>query len=603
MQLAFKIINKAMELETKGIQLIAPTIAFNQGKEFMQSVFMDMGSRLGKSKEETGKALQAAMSSLHAFEKKIEQRGKQAIAGLDPGKKTFVLISKIYGIADPVLNLGIPDTLAGMGYQTLPFYDMPEVNIFSEHPNMYWPFGQHILEAAKLVAAHPNLYAVFLTHHGCGPDTVTAHYFKELMGDKPYLTIEVDEHSSDVGMITRVEAFVNSLNRRPVLEAGPLKTYTEIAPAPPVEITTETPRPGQGKLILPRLYPYSDLACSLLKALGHDVIQTDETCAASIDLGRNHTVTNEYYSLAALLGDLLHTLKRTKGNSGKRLNLLLPQNEGAEVDGQYSRFIRAKLDESGLADVGIISPFMEDLLHLDEDRAQTIFLCLLAGDLALLAPRKRRKVFMETLSEMADNNQLTLSFLTSAARHVRAWLDEQTTSKTVFAIGEPMTLYNDMLNDNTFKNMEKAGHRVVYAPLSEYMWSFWRDYTPSNNGNKAAKENILSEFRAIISAISEILGAHSHFEPDLEQTMTRADTVLGFYAGAFGRYRSAKPMGNLSGADGVILVTSMYENTGISLDILERSNRDESLPMLTLTFDGNQNKADETKVESFLYYI
>ena len=199
MQLAFKIINKAMELDTKGIKLIAPTIAFNQGGEFMKSVFMNMGRQLGKTEQETGKALQAAMGSLKAFESKIERRGKEALAALDPDTKTFVLISKIYGVADPVLNLGIPDKLAEMGYQTLPFYDMPEVDIFQEHPNMYWPFGQHILEAAKLVAVHPNLYAVFLTHHGCGPDTVTTHYFKEIMGDKPYLTIEVDEHSSRRG--------------------------------------------------------------------------------------------------------------------------------------------------------------------------------------------------------------------------------------------------------------------------------------------------------------------------------------------------------------------------------------------------------------------
>ena len=93
----------------------------------------------------------------------------------------------------------------------LGFYDLPEGDISGEHPNMYWPFGQHILEPAKLLASHPNLYAILLTHHGCGPDSVLSHYFRELMGAKPYLNIEVDEHSSDVGVVTRLEAFINSL--------------------------------------------------------------------------------------------------------------------------------------------------------------------------------------------------------------------------------------------------------------------------------------------------------------------------------------------------------------------------------------------------------
>ena len=72
MQLAFKIINQAMDLDKKGIRLLAPTIAFNQGPQFMQNAFMRMGSELGKSEARTGKALKAAMESFQAFEKKLE---------------------------------------------------------------------------------------------------------------------------------------------------------------------------------------------------------------------------------------------------------------------------------------------------------------------------------------------------------------------------------------------------------------------------------------------------------------------------------------------------------------------------------------------------
>jgi predicted CoA-substrate-specific enzyme activase len=603
MQLAFKIINKAMDLENKNIKLLAPTIAFNQGQKFMQNVFMTMGRDLGKTEQETGIALQKAMASFKAFEDKIEKRGKKTIANLDPDRKTFVLISKIYGVADPVLNLGIPDKLAAMGYQTLPFYDMPEVDIFKDHPNMYWPFGQHILEAAKLVSCHPNLYAVFLTHHGCGPDTVTAHYFKEIMGDKPYLTIEVDEHSSGVGVITRVEAFVNSLGKRPVLNAGPLETYTELPPDAPVDISSKLSLPATGKIIVPHIYPYSRLACKALKTEGYDAIEANATTAESIDLGRNHTITNEYYSLAVLLGDMLQTLKKLNGTENK-LSLLLPQNEGAEIDGQYSRFVRTKLDESGLDRVGIISPFMEDLLNLNERHTRTIFQCLLAGDLVLLAPRHKRQALMKTIEYMVENKTLTPKFIESTASVVRTWIQEHEYRKTIFALGEPMTLYNDVLNDNTFKALEDNGHRIVYAPLSECMWSFWHDFAPADNGRQAPKERLLNEFRNTIHAVAAILGDHSHFESDLEQLMTMADDKIGFYAGSFGRYRSAKPLGNTSEARGIISVTPMYENTGISLDILhKRRNGNNTLPMLPLTFDGNRNKADETKVESFLFYI
>lgn len=43
-----------------------------------------------------------------------------------------------------------------------------------------------------------------------------SHLFKKEMGDKPYLQIEVDEHFSKVGVVTRIEAFLNSLSKREV---------------------------------------------------------------------------------------------------------------------------------------------------------------------------------------------------------------------------------------------------------------------------------------------------------------------------------------------------------------------------------------------------
>ena len=76
-------------------------------------------------------------------------------------------------------------------------------------------FGDHLLSGAKIVAHHPNLYAVYLTNHGCGPNTLVNHMFREEMGDRPYLQIEVDEQYSAVGIITRIEAFLNSISHRP----------------------------------------------------------------------------------------------------------------------------------------------------------------------------------------------------------------------------------------------------------------------------------------------------------------------------------------------------------------------------------------------------
>ena len=129
--------------------------------------------------------------------------------------KRQVLITRNYGLSDPVLNMGIPRLLLERGHKVITLSHLPahDLDLSADYPNLYWPFGQHILSGAKLVAHHPNLYAVYLTNHGCGPDTMLSYLFRKEMGEKPYLHIEVDEHFSPVGVITRIEAFLQSLER------------------------------------------------------------------------------------------------------------------------------------------------------------------------------------------------------------------------------------------------------------------------------------------------------------------------------------------------------------------------------------------------------
>ena len=214
MQLASKLVNQAMELDNKGIKLLSPTVAQSFGERFMDESYMSLGLQLGKNPEEIKMARQRSYMKSEKMREERKKERQKTIKELMDDEKAIVLVSKIYGVVDPVLNLGIPEKLEEMGYKVLSFNNLPEDDISEEHPNMFWPFGLHILESAKIVREHPNIHAILLTHHGCGPDTVFSHYYRELMGGKPFLNIEVDEHSSDVGVITRLEAFINSIDSK-----------------------------------------------------------------------------------------------------------------------------------------------------------------------------------------------------------------------------------------------------------------------------------------------------------------------------------------------------------------------------------------------------
>lgn len=132
---------------------------------------------------------------------------------------------------------------------------------------------------------------------------------------------------------------------------------------------------------------------------------------------------------------------------------------------------------------------------------------------------------------------------------------------------------------------------------------FWRDHLDQNENDRSpVARQRLNEWRDSLRTISERLADESPFEEDLETLIARAHRTVGYYAGAFGRYRAAKLLADLPGIDGIITATSTYENTGISLNVLHKGFAGEHSPILHLTFDGNKNGNDETKIQSFLYY-
>ncbi|QUI23910.1 CoA activase [Vallitalea pronyensis] len=614
MQLAFKVMKQGMSLDKEGIELLAPTMAFNLGKDFMTESFANMGKQLGKDANQTQKALKKGMEAYERFEERMGENGKKILESIKPDEKAFVIVSKIYGVADPVLNMGIPATLMDMGYKVLPFYDLPEGDVSKEHPNMFWPFGQHILEPAQLIKQHPNLYGVLLTHHGCGPDSVLSHYFREEMSGKPYLHIEVDEHSSGVGVITRVEAFINSLQGLEVKEAEPVEVYADKIIHKETNVKREIKAlKDKTVLYLPYLYPYSEIFKALFINKGVDARVLPKTSQTSLDIGRKFTITEEYFSLTALLGDVFKKLQlenvfkemyETDARQDK-LAFFIPQNEGTETDGQYSRLLRTKLDEEGFEQVDVISPFIEDTLYNDEQDVQAICLGLLAGDIIRTATKDNRSTYLDYVVDLIKNHRLDLAHLQVIARDIYKELSDVRFNKRILATGEVWVLYNDFLNNFVLTHLEDKGHRVIYSPLSETIWLLWKDFLDQNTcKNTPELQQRLMAFKESIQTISECLANESPFEKELDNLATSADRTVGYYAGGNGRYREAKLLGQLAGIDGNISVASMYENTGIVLGILHKGfESSEDKPILNLTVDGNKNENIETKVESFMYYL
>ena len=197
--------------------------------------------------------------------------------------------------------------------------DLSPYNIFKNYRNMYWPNGQKMIAAAQLVAKTDKLHAVYISNFRCGPDSFIWHYITEELKGKPFLHLEVDEHSADAGMVTRIEAFLDSLKGS---EQNEKKEIEIFRPRP-------SPSSPQKERVL--YFPYMNDGAYMLAAAARscgipsEVLpkQTEEDIA----LGRKYTSSKECFPMICTTGSFLKKLQEP-GADPSKISFFMPDHNG-----------------------------------------------------------------------------------------------------------------------------------------------------------------------------------------------------------------------------------------------------------------------------------
>jgi len=199
-------------------------VSFKFGNEKALELFKIMGEKLGVGEDETEIAFNKALEKQLEYFKAAKKLGQEA---LDEARKAdrpvIALLGRAYNAFTPEANMGIPRKFTTRGYSVIPFDILPfeSEEIF---PNMYWYYGQEDVKTANLLKKEDNIYLTYITNFSCAPDSFILHYIKWVMGQKPFLVLELDSHSADAGIDTRVEAFLDIIdgyrNKKNEIEGG-----------------------------------------------------------------------------------------------------------------------------------------------------------------------------------------------------------------------------------------------------------------------------------------------------------------------------------------------------------------------------------------------
>ncbi|MDP4292283.1 MAG: acyl-CoA dehydratase activase-related protein, partial [Bacteroidota bacterium] len=346
-------LSQAFKSDALEKKLIHPYLNFAKGFASQRSTFLEVGKKLGiTSKRKIREAYDYAITVQEQTEQELDEMGKAFLHELEqhPEQSAIVLIGRDYNAFSGFANKGIPQKFASLGYKVLP-YDL----LSSDHEEIIsyqsWEAGKRILRVAQTIRKHPQLFAVYISNYSCGPDSFLIPIFRNIMGDKPSLTLELDQHTADAGINTRIDAFldvIRNFRKTNFSMNGP--DYSGFKAAEIINVNDHSIfKDSEGekfdlkdsgvKIVVPCI---GDMAAALfaasLRSLGYQAIALPEMEPEILDTGQRYTSGKECLPIILLAGSLMNFIERHRLNGEKLAFLNIGGTSACRV-AQYPVFL------------------------------------------------------------------------------------------------------------------------------------------------------------------------------------------------------------------------------------------------------------------------
>ena len=600
------------------VDVLQPILHFGFGRDYLEKELVEFGKSLRRGPKRVKKALDKAERFQALFYQSLLNRGKEVLDQVGPNDKVMVIIGRPYNSCDSAVNLEIPKKLRDMGVLAIPMDYLPLESMApsEEIREVYWRYGQRILAAGKLIKDDPRLYGIYITNFGCGPDSFIGHFFRDLAKGKPYLQLEIDEHSADAGAITRCEAFLDSLKNVRMKRA--------------VAIKKEKARADKTKKIyIPHMCDHSFAVVAAFQACGVEAAVIPESDEDTLYWGRKLTTGKECYPCIVTTGDMVKLVKDPNFDH-ERAAFFMPSGNGPCRFGQYHRFHRLVLDDLGYHHVPIYAPNQDDSLYSDLGIMSSRFSRLgwqgiVAVDLLmkkLLETRPYEKeggatdrVYQDALTRICDTIRegggLEESLRKSIGAFGRVAVDKPGTKPLIGIVGEIFVRLNHFSNENVIRKIEQFGGEAWIAPLTE--WILYVN-TIAKNGSlrKRSFANLLKVFltdyyqKKDERRLEKLFEGHlrNFGEPKTKSLFKKAKPYVdsSFEGEAILSVGKTIDFAN-RGASGIVNIMPFTCMPGTIVSTLLKRYREENsnIPILNMAYDGQEQTNTLTRLEAFMH--
>ncbi len=606
-------------------KLLTPVIRLGNGRTELLKTFTNLAAQLNVKKSLVEKALDDALAAQKNFEASLIQKGKEILSSLGENGKLFVLVGRPYNSCDAQINLQLADKLSAMGIDVLPLdmLDLSTAPIADEylHKSMYWGLGQKILRGAEIIKHDKRLFAVYLSNFSCGPDSFLETFFRNISAEKPSLFLELDEHSADAGLVTRLEAFFDSLSH---YQPSPQKIKIP---------TVEEKGCANRKLFIPYMSDCSYGMASTFKSLGKDAEVMKCADEHGLLLGRKFSTGKECLPCAITVGDMLATAERKDFQPDKSA-FLMPSTSGPCRMGVYNCMQKQVLQYAGLKDVPIFAPNQDTKFYYEIANAMggKSWRLMLNAWTSMVGIDLMGKVLLKAKSQ--SNDRLTVQKIYD--KWLKVWLENTEANGTLASkkklmadyaqkfsqatnhavskprigiVGEIYVRSHPFSNNNIIHRLEELGTACALAPLAE--WVYYTNYMRMLGAKKAGQYryyivNVIQDFlqhrieKSLAAPLEKKFGTVA--EHDVKSVLKFGQKYIDIsFEGEAVLSISKIIEYHHEGFAGVINVMpfTCMPSTIVSSIIPQISKDCNNMPILNITFDGTEDVTFPTRLEAF----
>ena len=549
-------------------QILTPLLWFKDGIERERPQFIAMAKKLDFSKQEARAAFEYACGKQREFYRECKRIGRQLLEEMDSDEIGMVLFGRSYNAFADEVNMSIPYKFASRGVRLIP-YDFLVFEDRNVDRSMYWGQGRMILACAKFVKEHPNLYGTYITNFSCGPDSFVITYFRQIMGTKPSLTLELDNHTADTGINTRIEAVLDIIDRyrelekRNKIEEETVKGYhpasIEIDGNDVTIISSGNKRykftDENIRVLIPSMGELNIQALSaVLKRVGINAMPLPVPDFESLKTGRKNSSCKECLPLQLTMGSLLNYLER-KESKDEITVFFMPSSDGPCRFGQYHVYMNNLIRNLKIKNVTVLSlnsvngySEIAALFKVIDILWQAVFFADLMAEaksvLRVLAVDRERALQIhsrqwERLIEWAESGpkeevvNVTRSIAQELSRIPLKY--PITDAKYIALVGEIYVRQDHFCQREIIQKLESQGFIVRIAPVTE--WLAYTNYLfklkPRGMKIRLSKKikfslliSIMSRLEKKIKKIFAESGLYAFEMIDIEKTINHATPLL-----------------------------------------------------------------------------